>query len=105
MSDGVTTGEGLAARLETTVADHLGERVEWTVESTGADRVTVTLPDRQLVAGRRDGPDSVDHWTLELAANGATVSKFGPFETVDDLAERVGTLLDSEVRYTVCCDG
>ena len=49
--------------------------------------------------GERDG------WTVEPAADGATVSKFGPFEAVGDLTDRIDTLLESEVRYTVCCDG
>jgi len=105
MSDGASADGDVASRLEAAVTDRLGERDGWTVESTSADHVTVTLPDRRLVVERRDGPGGVDHWTLELAADGATVSKFGPFDTVDGLTERVGTLLDSEVRYTVCCDG
>jgi len=105
MTDGATADGDLAARLETAVADRLGDGVEWEVTAETADCTAVSLPDRRLVARRRDGPDGIDHWTLELAADGATVSKFGPFETVDGLTERVGTLLESEVRYTVCCDG
>jgi len=104
MTDGATADGDLATRMETAVAERLDDSVEWAV-SGGADRVTVTLPDRRLVARRRDGPEDVDHWTLELAADGATVSKFGPFESVEGLTERMRTLLDSEVRYTVCCDG
>jgi len=105
MTDGRTAGGELAARLETVVATRLGESEAWAVEPTAADRFTVSLPDRRLVVRRRDGPDGVDHWTLELAADGATVSKFGPFETVDGLVKQVDTLLDGDVRYTVCCDG
>lgn len=105
MSDGARADADVARRLEATVADRLGERVEWTIGADTTDRVTVTLPDRELVARRRDGPDGVDHWTVELAADGETVSKFGPFGTVDGLTGQVGTLLETEVRYTVCCDG
>jgi len=105
MTEDVTAGGELRVGLETTVADRLSDRREWTVESTGADRVVVSLADRRLVVRRRDGPDGVDHWTLELTADGATLSKFGPFETVEGVTEQVRTLLDSEVRYTVCCDG
>lgn len=104
MTDGATADGELTARIETAVAERLGDGVEWVV-SGDADRVTVSLPDRRLVVRRRDGPSGVDHWTLELAADGATVSKFGPFESDETLTERVGRLLDSEVRYTVCCDG
>ena len=104
MTDGETNGD-LGTRLETAVAARLGDDDEWAVESTTADRVTVSLPDRRLVVRRQDGPDDVDHWTLELAADGEAVSKFGPFETASDLTDRVDTLLDSDVRYTVCCDG
>jgi len=103
-STGAADGD-LAGRLETAVADRLDERVEWDITVETTDCTTVSLPDRRLVVRRRDGPDGIDHWTLELAADGATVSKFGPFETPDGLTERVGTLLESEVRYTVCCDG
>ncbi|MFC6756183.1 MULTISPECIES: hypothetical protein [Haloarcula] len=103
MHDG-TTGDSLVARLESTVEARLAEGTDWGV-SGDADRATVSLPDRRLVVHRRDGPEGVDHWTVELAADGATVSKFGPFESVEALTDRVRTLLDSEVRYTVCCDG
>ncbi|MBX0286227.1 hypothetical protein [Haloarcula salinisoli] len=105
MTDGATADGDLTARIETTVAERLGDGVEWALSEDSTDQVTVALPDRRLVVHRRDGPAGVDHWTLELAADGATVSKFGPFETVDALTERIGSLLDSEVRYTVCCDG
>jgi len=105
MTDGGPAEAELAARLETAVMERLGEREEWAVSTDATDRVTVSLPDRRLVVRRRDGPDGVDHWTLELAADGATVSKFGPFDSVGGLTDRVETLLDSEVRYTVCCDG
>ena len=105
MTEGATADEELRARLETAVTERLGGSDEWAVESAAVDRLTVSLPDRRLIVRRRNGPEGVDHWTLELAADGATVSKFGPFETVAALTDRVGTLLDSDVRYTVCCDG
>ncbi|WP_324663248.1 hypothetical protein [Haloarcula sediminis] len=100
-----TADEDLRAGLETAVADRLSEGADWSVTGDAGDCVTVSLPDRRLLARRRDGPDGADHWTLELAADGATVSKFGPFETVGEVTEQVRTLLDSDVRYTVCCDG
>jgi|APHM01.1.fsa_nt_gi hypothetical protein len=105
MTETETPAEPLRAGLERMVADHFGEATDWTVSADTAERVTVSLPDRRLVASRRDGPGGADHWVLELAADGETVSKFGPFGTVDGLVERADTLLDSEVRYTVCCDG
>jgi hypothetical protein len=106
MTEDATAADGeLAARLEAVVTERLGDSVEWAVSADTADRVALSLPDRRLVVRRRDGPGGVDHWTLELAVDGATVSKFGPFETVDGLTERVGPLLESEVHYTVCCDG
>jgi len=101
----VTDGAVLVTRLETAVADRLGEGDEWAVSADAADRVTVSLPNRRLVVRRRDGPDDGDHWTLELAADGGTVSKSGSFEIHGDLIGRVDTLLDIEVHYTVCCDG
>lgn len=100
-----SASEPVRARLETVVADRTGERDAWTVEADGSDRVTIRLPDRTLVVRRRDGPDGATHWTLELAAEGATVSKFGPLASVAELSERVRTLLEADVRYTVCCDG
>jgi hypothetical protein len=103
-SDGAP-GAALRDRLEATVTARLAEGTEWAVTGDPADRVTVDLPDRRLVVRVRDGPDGVDHWTLELATEGATVSKFGPFESVDAVTAAVRSLLDSEIRYTVCCDG
>lgn len=94
----------VAARLEATVSDQF-DADAWAVETDPPDRVTVQLPDRKLAVHRRDGPDGVAHWTLELAADGATVSKFGPFDKIEDLLEKVTALLDSDVFYTVCCDG
>ncbi|WP_262175483.1 hypothetical protein [Haloarcula laminariae] len=105
MTDDAATGGELNTAVETAVAERVGESGEWAVSADTADRVSVTLPDRELVVRRRDGPDGADHWTVELAADGATVSKSGPFETVAGVTERVRTLLDSDVRYTVCCDG
>lgn len=94
-----------ADRLRSVVASQFGDPDEWTVESASPDRVTVRLPDRTLDIRRRDGPDGADHWTIALLADGDTVSKFGPFSSVDGLSGQVRSLLDSDVRYTVCCDG
>jgi hypothetical protein len=92
------------ARVESTVATGVADDTDRTV-TLSPDCLRVELPDRTLLARRRDGPDGVDHWTLELAADGATVSKFGPFDGVAALCDRLAELLDSDVGYTVCCDG
>jgi len=102
-SDGMS--ETLPVRVEETVRARLAEDADWTIDDGAGGDLTVTLPDRELVVHRRAGPDGADRWTLELAADGATVSKFGPFESVGTVTDRVGALLDCEVRYTVCCDG
>lgn len=77
---------------------------DWTVR-TNPDRVTVELPNRTLVVRRRDGPEGGDRWTLDLYAGGEKVSVFGLFESVDAVDQRVREVLESDVRYTVCCDG
>jgi hypothetical protein len=77
---------------------------DWTLDDESAG-LRVRLSDRTLIVERRDGPEGGHHWSLTLRADGATVSKYGPFESVDALTERVATLQDAEVRYTVCCDG
>jgi hypothetical protein len=62
------------------------------------------LADSASWAVTTDGPDG-HRWTVVLRADGAVVSKFGQFETIDGVAGTVESLLDSDVRYTVCCDG
>lgn len=78
---------------------------DWTLDAGSTAELRIGLPDRTLIVEQRDGPAGVCHWGLTLRADGATVSKFGPFESVGALAERVAALQDAEVRYTVCCDG
>jgi len=95
----------LPERLDATVAARLDADTEWAVARESPDRVTLSLPDRALVVHRRDGPGGVDHWTLDLVADGAIVSKFGPFDSRATVCEQVESLLSSDVRYTVCCDG
>ena len=95
---------------EATVHAHLGVTAETLFGADGAwrlesDPTAIRLPDRRLVVRRRDGPEGADHWTLTLLADGETVSKFGPFESVRAMADRARTLLDGDVDYTVCCDG
>ncbi|WP_336337439.1 hypothetical protein [Haloarcula brevis] len=92
----------LRRRLEASLERTLAESAPWEIPTD--DPLVVRLPDRELAVERADGPDG-HRWTVALRADGAVVSKFGPFETVDAVVERVESLLDSEVRYTVCCDG
>jgi hypothetical protein len=78
---------------------------EWTLDDGTTAALRVGLPDRTLIVERRDGPEGGRRWSLTLRADGATVSKFGPFESVVALVERVATLQNATIRYTVCCDG
>jgi len=78
---------------------------DWTLDGGSTAALRVRLPDRTLVVERRDGPEGARHWSLALRADGATVSKYGPFESAEALTERVATLQDAEIGYTVCCDG
>ena len=87
----------------------LGERFEGrgdvsvTVEPDGRSRLSAS--DRTVVVERRSGPDGSPRWTLALRADGETVSKFGPLASPATVLDRAETLLETEVRYTVCCDG
>jgi hypothetical protein len=94
----------LATALESAASRHR-EGDEWTVSRDGPAGATLSLPDRTLVVRHRDGPEGAERWTVDLAAGGATVSKFGPFESVPEAVERVESLLEGDVSYTVCCDG
>jgi hypothetical protein len=71
----------------------------------GPTGALIHLPDRTLRVERRAGPEGGRRWTLALRVDGATVSKCGPFASPEALAERVATLQDAAVGYTVCCDG
>jgi len=92
----------LRRRLETTLESALADSVSWTVTADGP--VVARLPDRELALETSNGPDGV-RWTVVLRADDAVVSKFGQFETVDGVVETVASLVQSDVRYTVCCDG
>ena len=95
----------LRRRLEAVLERALADSASWAVTTDGP--LVVRLPDRELAVERADGPDGPDghRWTVVLRADGAVVSKFGQFETIDGVAGTVESLLDSDVRYTVCCDG
>jgi len=92
--------------------DRLREHVEpvlegddWECVDESPDRLRVEGSDRTLVVDRHDGPGRESRWSLTLQADGATVSKFGRFESLDEVRAQVSALQGTEVRYTVCCDG
>lgn len=93
---------GLRRRLETALESALPDSVSWAV--TTDSPVVARLPDREFVFERHDGLDG-HRWTVVLRAEGAVVSKYGRFETVDNVVETVESLATSDVQYTVCCDG
>lgn len=94
----------LTARLRTTVDETLDADGVWTLSSSAAD-IRLTLPDRTLTVSEHDAPDGTTRWVLSLSANGETVSKFGPYDSVDALVDQLRTVLKADVGYTVCCDG
>ncbi|MFC7115356.1 hypothetical protein ACFQH2_10925 [Natronoarchaeum sp. GCM10025703] len=91
-------------RLARTVERVLDDAVDWTLDDVD-DGYRLVAPDRTLLITRRAGPKESVRWVISLRADGATVSKFGPFASVDDVADQVKTVLDADVQYTVCCDG
>lgn len=101
-SNGTTIPE-LGARLRSTVATGMDEDIVWDVVERG-DGVRLRLPDREIHVEPRQGPGAETRWTTALSADGATVTKDGPFDSVEAALERVRRLLATEVRYTVCCD-
>ena len=60
---------------------------------------------RAVTITAREGPTGTSHWVLTLLAEGDTVGKFGPFDTIESLVEQVSIVLESDSLYTVCCDG
>lgn len=84
------------------LATFLRSELDVSVERTD-DGVVIDADDRRIVVTPRDGPEGV--WTVTLRADGATVSKFEPFQTHDAVRTRVRTVLDAAVGHTVCCDG
>lgn len=92
----------LGRRLETALEGALADSVSWTV--TTDCPVIARLPDREIAFERAVGPDG-HRWTVVLRADGSVVSKFGQFETIDSVVTQVQSLVNADVRYTVCCDG
>ena len=90
-------------RLETAMSETLTS-TEWSLTET-PDGYQITQSERTVTITTRDGPNGTPHWVLTLLAEGATVGKFGPFDTIDSLVGQVCTVLESESLYTVCCDG
>jgi len=78
---------------------------DWTVTDDHPDQFRIRLPDRTLVVDRHDAPDGEPRWSVTLLADGETVSKFGRFDSTEALCEQVASLQETDVRYTVCCDG
>ncbi len=92
------------ARLKTIVGETLDERVDWTLSEMD-EGYRIALDDRVLEIEQHDGPaESVD-WIITLQADGETVSKFGPYESTEEVGGQLKTVLTSDVFYTVCCDG
>jgi len=91
-------------RLASTVERVLDDAVDWTLDDVD-DGYRLGVPDRTLRITPRAGPEESFRWVISLQADGATVSKFGPFAAVDDVVEQVAVVLDADVQYTVCCDG
>ena len=93
-----------SARLREHVAPVL-EGDDWECVDESPDRLRVEGSDRTLVVDRHDGPGHESRWSLTLRADGATVGKFGRFESLDEVRAQVSALQGTDVRYTVCCDG
>ena len=100
----VDTQPAVADRLSTILGETLAEGVDWTLSET-SDGYRIALVDRVLDIEQRDGPaESVD-WVITLRVDDETVSKFGPYESTEELGDQLETVLTSDVFYTVCCDG
>jgi len=91
-------------RLTTLVRKTLGEDVDWTLTESD-DGFRIALADRIFDLEPRDGPAESTHWIITLRVDSETVSKFGPYESAEDLLDQFRTVLTSDVFYTVCCDG
>ena len=91
-------------QLTAVVDETLDGDVDWEIEESN-DGCRLVLSDRILEINHRKGPTETIRWVLSLQADGDTVSKFGPYESVDGLCEQLQTVLTSDVFYTVCCDG
>lgn len=93
----------LASRVRATLNETLDGDM-WTLSST-ADGYQLTLSDRVLRFSAHDAPAETTRWVLTLVADGETVSKFGPYAATEPLVEQLRSVLESDVLYTVCCDG
>jgi len=100
----VDSRSAVEEQVHTTVDETLEGTVSWTLTET-ADGYRLSLDDRELEIDCHDGPEEAVHWVLTLRADGETVSKFGPYESTEKLADQLETVLTSDVFYTVCCDG
>jgi len=90
-------------RLETAVSETLTS-TEWSLTET-PDGYRITESERTVTITPREGPTGTPNWVLTLLAEGDTVGKFGPFDTINSLVGQVCTVLESDSLYTVCCDG
>ena len=90
-------------RLETAVSETLTS-TEWSLTET-PDGYRITESERTVAITAREGPTGTPNWILTLLAEGDTVGKFGPFNTINSLVGQVCTVLESDSLYTVCCDG
>jgi len=77
---------------------------EWSLTET-PNGYRITQSDRTVTITEREGPTGSPNWVFTLLSEGATVGKFGPFDTIDSLVEQISTVLESDSLYTVCCDG
>lgn len=85
--------------------ERFGRRDAVSVTATDGSRYRLSFPDRTIVVSRGRGPDEAAVWTLTLRSDDETVGKFGPLETAAAVRDRIDTLADAAVQYTVCCDG
>ena len=89
--------------LETAMSETLTS-TEWSLTET-PDGYRITESERTVTITAREGPTGTPNWVLTLLAEGDTVGKFGPFDTINSLVGQVCTVLESDSLYTVCCDG
>ena len=90
-------------RLETEMNEKLTS-TEWSLTET-PDGYRITLSERTVAITAQEDPTGAPNWVFTLLAEGETVGKFGPFDTIDSLVEQISTVLESDSLYTVCCDG
>lgn len=94
----------LAGHLASVARETLGDETDWTIAETD-DGYELLLPEECLRIDRAHSPDDATRWVVTHRADGSTVGKSGPYESIERVEERLLTLLTSDVRYTVCCDG